>query len=204
MLIVSIVLAIWIPIHYHRNRWERYTELSVPKSQWGEKSPEYRWFAKEGFTCLDNLNSEFVDFRSWRNEGAEGEYWTIWRTPNTKNVLDAHLDHFELTKHALSDEMTVFLYRNMPLEWVLGHDTEFEVYQPKSQPEYWSTPQLEWSGSFEEEEYISRLQTEFIPDRCRFLLHDIKNNVIYFYTMTKFRIRWETDTKSSSKIHNGA
>ena len=85
--------------------------------------------------------------------------------------------------------MTVFLYRNMPLEWVLEHDTEFEVYQPKSQPEYWSTPQLEWSGSFEEEEHISRLQTEFIPNRCRFLLHDIKNNVIYFYTMARFQIR---------------
>ena len=182
MLVVSIALAIWIPNYQHRERWKKLTELSLPKSQWVEKSLQYSNSVNEGFSCLENSDSEFVDFRSWRKEDKDRAWWTIWRTPCNKSLLDAHLEHFELTKHALSNDMTVLLYQSMPFDWVLEHDSEFEVYQPKSQLET-SSIRLDLNpplGRSLEDELFNPIP----PEACQVLLHDIENDILYFYTMT--------------------
>ena len=177
---VSVALAVWRVNHEHREKWERFTENSLPKSKWAN------------FNCLTKLDPKFVDFRSWRKGFGYEACWEIWCTPSTSTSLREHLREFKLVKHPMSNEMTSFLYQNMPIDWVLEHDTEFEVYQPKSQPENWTTPQLDLDmllgRSIDDGAFVPRSETG--PDRCQFLLHDIENNVIYFYTMARcFRIR---------------
>ena len=176
-LIASVALATWSSNREFQKRWERYTELSLPKSQWhsrGFASPE----------LLTDLDPDFVDFRT-RIDHTRDAWWTIWRTPSTNTLLDTHIEKFELVKQSLSKEMEVFLYRNMPLDWAMEHDTEFEVYQPKSQANSWAeglNPIIPIGKPFEDEIRDSLSQPSFAPDYCTFLLHDFENSVIYFYT----------------------
>ena len=182
-LVASIALALWSKNREFQRRWERYTELSLPRSEWDSSR-----FVRPAF--LNDLNPKFVDFRSWRDE-TNGAWWTIWRTPSTNNLLEAHIEHFDLTQQSLSDEMTVFLYRSMPLDWAMEHDTEFEVYQPKSQPSSWAERQntiIPLGQSFEDEIHDSLSEPNFAPCNCTFLLHDVENDIIYFYSMNAMRV----------------